>query len=296
MNENYVFEKYNGIGNDYLIFDPNKNEGSLTEEQIRQICDRNFGIGSDGILVGPVFDDGKTKVRIFNPDGSEAEKSGNGLRIFAKYLKDAGYQIDPKFRVSTIGGDVEIEYINKTATLIKVSMGKLSFRAGDVGMNTEELPVSEADEWINKPLKFGDGEYSTTCVSIGNPHCVIQMNQVTKEKACELGKYSENTSYFKDKVNTQIAWVKDRRYVSIEVYERGAGYTLSSGSSSCAAAGALYRQGLIDPVVTVHMPGGDLEIEILHDMEVLMTGRVSSVGKITLAPAFFEEFAEQMNE
>lgn len=291
MNKNYEFDKYSGLGNDYLVFDPNKNDDELTIEQIKNICDRNFGIGSDGILVGPVYEEGKTKVRIFNPDGSEAEKSGNGLRIFAKYLKDAGYQIEPKFTISTIGGDVGIEYINKNATLIQVSMGKLSFKAGDIGINTQELPISENDEWINQPLKFGDNEYSTTCVSIGNPHCVIQMNEVTKEIACEIGKYSENATYFKDRINTQIAWVVDRKNVQIEIYERGAGYTLASGSSSCAAAGALYRQGLIDSAVTVHMPGGSLQIQILPDMEVLMTGRVSSIGKIMLSPKFFEELS-----
>lgn len=276
------FEKYHGLGNDYLIYDCNKNTSELNEENIKLICNGNFGVGSDGILVGPILDDNKYKVRIYNPDGSEAEKSGNGIRIFAKYLKDAGYMKNNNFTLSTLGGDVEVTYLNDSATMVKVSMGKLSFMSSDIGM------IGDNREVINEKLKFNEKEYSCTCVTIGNPHCIIPVSEVSKDMVCEIGTYSETAEYFTNRINTQILKVIDRNNIEIEIYERGAGYTLASGSSSCAAAGAAYKLGLVDHKVTVHMPGGTLDIEISDDMDVYMTGSVSRVALIYLADEFIK--------
>ena len=117
-----VLEKYHGLGNDYLVFDPNKNTLKLSEENVKLICDRHFGVGSDGILEGPVLEREKMEVRIWNPDGSIAEKSGNGVRIFAKYLKDAGYVQKTHVTLSTQGGDVEVQYLNEEGTRMKASI------------------------------------------------------------------------------------------------------------------------------------------------------------------------------
>lgn len=280
------FEKYNGLGNDYLVYDCIKNKDELSENEIIKICNRNFGVGSDGILVGPYIDDGKYSVKIFNPDGSEAEKSGNGVRIFAKYLKDVGYVKEDNFILKTLGGDVKVNYLNKNGTMIKVSMGKLSFESDIVGVTGAKREV------VNEKLKFGDNEYNCTCVSIGNPHCVIPVNDVSKELVCKIGKYSECAKYFPNRINTQIVKVLDRNNIKIEIYERGAGYTLASGSSSCAAAGASFKLGLVDNNITVHMPGGNLEIEIDKDYNINMTGSVEGVCSVKLKKEFIFELNE----
>ncbi|WP_313180970.1 diaminopimelate epimerase [Lacrimispora sp.] len=280
---NITLEKYHGLGNDYLIFDPNKNELELTEESVRLICNRNFGVGSDGLLVGPILGQDKLELKILNPDGSEAELSGNGVRIFGKYLKDAGYVQKNRFIVNTLSGQQTIQYLNESGTKIKVSMGKLSFFS-------DEIPVTgPRREVLNETLMFGSIPYRVTCVTIGNPHCVIWLNDISKELACRIGKHSETADYFPEKINTELLKVVDRTNIEIEIYERGAGYTLASGTSGCAAAGAAYRMGLTDPKMYVHMPGGVLEVEIEKDGSVLMTGEVGYVGRFTLSHEMTEE-------
>ncbi|WP_333651089.1 diaminopimelate epimerase [Lacrimispora sp.] len=280
---NIVLEKYHGLGNDYLIFDPNKNELELTKDRVRLICDRNFGVGSDGLLEGPVLKEDKPKVRIFNPDGSEAASGGNGVRIFGKYLKDAGYVQKNSFTVSTLSGLQTIRYLNEEGTRIKTSMGRLSFYS-------DEIPVTgPRREVLNETMVFGSIPYRVTCVSMGNPHCVIWLNDISKDLACRIGKHSEAADYFPEKVNTELLRVVDRTNIEIEIYERGAGYILASGTSGCAAAGAAFRMGLTDPNMYVHMPGGTLEVEIEESGEVLMTGAVGYVGRFILSHEMTEQ-------
>lgn len=278
-----VVEKYHGLGNDYLVFDPNKNTLKLSPENVRLICDRHFGVGSDGILEGPILEQGPMEVRIWNPDGSIAEKSGNGVRIFAKYLKDSGYVQKQHVVIRTQSGDVDVWYLNEEGTRLKASMGKVSFWSN-------EIPVTgPSREVVDETMIFGKIPYKVTCATIGNPHVVIFLNEISKEIVCRIGKNSECAEYFPERVNTQIMKVIDRNNIEIEIYERGAGYTLASGSSGCAAAAAAYRQGLTDSKMYVRMPGGTLEIEILDDWTVLMTGDVGYVGKICLGSALTEE-------
>lgn len=280
---NITLEKYHGLGNDYLIFDPNKNELELTEESVRLICNRNFGVGSDGLLVGPILGQDKLEVKILNPDGSETELSGNGVRIFGKYLKDAGYVQKNRFIINTLSGQQTIQYLNEDGTRIKISMGKLTFYS-------DEIPVTgPRREVLNETMMFGSIPYRVTCVSIGNPHCVIWLNDISKELACRIGKHSETADYFPGKINTELLKVMDRTNIEIEIYERGAGYTLASGTSGCAAAGAAYRMGLTDPKMYVHMPGGVLEVEIETDGSVLMTGEVGYVGRFILSHEMTEQ-------
>ena len=271
------------MGNDYLVFDPNKNTLKLSQENVKLICDRHFGVGSDGILEGPILEKEKMEVRIWNPDGSIAEKSGNGVRIFAKYLKDAGYVQKTHVTLSTLAGDVDVQYLNEEGTRMKASMGKVSFWS-------DEIPVSgERREVVNETMIFGKIPYRVTCATVGNPHCVIFLNEISKDIVCRIGKNSENASYFPERVNTQIMRVIDRQNIEIEIYERGAGYTLASGSSGCAAAAAAYKQGLTDSKMYVKMPGGTLEIEILDDWTVLMTGDVGFVGTMQLGNTLVEQ-------
>lgn len=276
--------KYHALGNDYLVLDPAKWELPLTPGRIRLICERNFGPGSDGILLGPEYRDGIPCVRIFNPDGGEAEKSGSGVRIFARYLRDAGYVTARAFTLHTWGGDVGVEYMDGEGSLIRAHMGTTTFRA-------PEIPVAGPDrEVVDEEMTFGGETYRATCVSIGNPHCVIPLPEISREKALQLGPLVERDPRFPNRINMQLLKVIDRRNIQIEIYERGAGYTLASGTSSCAAASAAYKLGLTGPELTVHMPGGTLSIEIRPD-GVHMTGAVAAVGAFTPAPQFVQALA-----
>lgn len=278
-----TMSKYQGLGNDYLVIDPNLNDITLDERTIEMICDRNFGAGSDGILYGPMMMGDTIGVKIYNPDGSEAEKSGNGVRIFGKYLLDKGYVKKSPVELSTLGGMVEIEYLNMRGTEIRANMGQVSFASG-------KIPVTgDNREIISESMIFHDRLYNTTCVSVGNPHCVIMMEKVTKEDALEIGPYVENSPNFPKRINMQLCHVIDRSNIEIEIYERGAGYTLASGTSACAAAAAAHKMGLADSKVSVHMPGGILDIEINPDQTVSMTGSVQYIGDISLAEEFLEE-------
>jgi diaminopimelate epimerase len=275
--ESFDFHKYNALGNDYIVIDPNHSPINLSKDNIQLICNRNFGIGSDGILYGPIFSGNDMQLRILNPDGSEAEKSGNGIRIFSRYLLDAGYITNKSFNLNTLGGQVTVEILDDIRELIKVNMGKVTFLSN-------EIPVTgHAREVINEEISLNGETLNVICLSIGNPHCVIPMNNISMELAIELGPLIENHINFPNKINVQLLKVIDRHNIQIEIWERGAGYTMASGSSSCAAASAAYKLGLVDQHVQVKMPGGIIDIDISADGYVFMTGTVDSVarGKFT---------------
>lgn len=279
--ESIRMKKYHGLGNDYLILDPNKNNIRLQARYIQQMCGRNFGIGSDGILYGPLWEEEKIRVEIYNPDGSQAEKSGNGVQIFAKYLLDEGYVKEKSFVLTTASGDVSIEFLEKSGNSMRVNMGKPCF-AGEM------IPVTgiQDSEVVNEPLSFHGNIYNTTCLSVGNPNCVIMMEELSRGKAVELGPFVENADYFPNRMNMQLLKVLDRENIQIEIYERGAGYTLASGTGACAAAAAARRMKMVGDMVTVHMPGGELFIEMKEDNTIFMTGSVEYVGEIRLAENF----------
>jgi diaminopimelate epimerase len=276
------FYKYHGLGNDYIIIDPADGVRQLTTSEIIRICHRNYGLGSDGILLGPFADDnGTASVRIFNPDGSEAEKSGNGLRIFARYLWDKGLVSDAPFTISTIGGNVQATIL-ENGKLIKIDMGTVSF-------NSEKIPVTgPVREVINEKITIDDHEFNFCAASIGNPHCVIQTDELSSDLARRLGPKIETHALFPNRTNVQFLKVIDRSNIQIEIWERGAGYTLASGSSSCAAAAVAYKLGLCGQDITVHMPGGQLSIHINKDFSITLTGPVTRVAEGVLDAEMFE--------
>lgn len=267
-----TFTKYHALGNDYIVIDPAKNNNLPvpTSDQIKLICHRNFGVGSDGILWGPGNDKGLMTLRIFNPDGSEAEKSGNGIRIFSRYLKEAGY-VKETFNLKTLGGLVKVEFLDDE--LIKVDMGKAEFQS-------DLIPVAGPSRLItNEALDVNGQTFKVTCVSMGNPHCVIPLTTISENLAREIGPFVETHKNFPNKINMQLLKVIDRKNIQIEIWERGAGYTLASGSSSCAAASAAYKLGLVDRQIDVHMPGGTIKIDIQEDGHVHMTGPVTRIAQ-----------------
>lgn len=277
----FLIKKYHGLGNDYLVIDPNKNEVDLQESHIRKLCKRNFGIGADGILYGPIEKDGKIHVRCFNPDASEATNTGTGIRIFAKYLKDEGYEKSDKVTFYTKGGKAEVEFLNENATMVRARIGKADFHASAIPVIGEEREV------INEAMFFGGTPYEVTCLSVGNPHCALITDEVNYKRVMELGPIVECSEYFPDRINFMMMNILDREHVAIEVYERGAGYTLASGTSACAAAAVTVRLGLTEKKITVSQPGGDLMVELDDSGDIIMTGSVDSVGMMMLNEAFF---------
>ena len=276
-----TLRKYHGLGNDYLIYDPNRNACGLQERQVEALCRRNLGVGADGILYGPFFDGDKMRVRIFNPDGSEAEKSGNGIRIFSKYLKDMGYVTEESYVLHTKAGETRVTFLNEQGDLMRVDMGYPEFVA-------KEIPVVGFEgEIVNEAIFFGDNFYNATCVSLGNPNCVLMLEEISQKKAMQLGPYVENSRYFPNRINMQLCQVLDRENIQIEIYERGAGYTYASGTGACAAAAASHKMGFVGDRVTVHMHGGELLVEFARDGRIDMTGPVVYIGSITLAEQFF---------
>jgi len=278
------FSKYHALGNDYLVLDPADypewREGP-TADQVRAICHRNFGVGSDGILWGPLPSSrAACGLRIFNPDGSEAEKSGNGLRIFTRFLWDRRSRDESEFTVDTPGGVVRA-VVRDEGRLITVEMGRVSFAS-------EEIPVSGTSrEVLNESLPVLDREFRFCAATIGNPHCVIPLPEISRELACRYGPELETAPIFPRRINVQFLQVLDRSNIRIEIWERGAGYTLASGTSASASAAVAHRLGLVDSKLTVHMPGGRIGIQIGPDFSILMTGSVNRVADGRMDPELF---------
>lgn len=273
--------KYHALGNDYIVLNPADVGGHLTKEQIKLICHRNFGIGSDGILLGPTesheYDFG---LLIFNPDGSEAEKSGNGLRIFSRYLWDKGLVKTEPFTIMTLGGPV-ISRVHRNGRSVTVEMGKVSFES-------TRIPVpGPPREVLNETIVI-KGENMTYCAAtIGNPHCVVLRDQISAEEAHRIGPVIETDPRFPNRTNVQFMKILDRRNIQIEIWERGAGYTLASGSSSSAAAATAHKLGLCASQIHVHMPGGIIDITISKDFTISMTGDVTKVCVGTIVDEMF---------
>lgn len=280
MNGCITMLKYQGLGNDYLILDPNKNKIQLQGKKIALMCQRGFGLGADGVLYGPVEINGKMGVHIFNADGSEAAISGNGVRIFAKYLMDFEYVKEQKFSIETLSGSIEVECLNSRATEFRVNMGKASFISDDI-------PVSgETREVINEMFTFKGKEFKATCVSVGNPHCIIFTDNVSEELVKEIGPYVENAPQFPQRMNLQICRKIDTGNLDIEIWERGSGYTKASGTGSCAAAVAAYKLGLVEKRCNVNQPGGMIQIDIADDGTIYMTGSVGYIADVSVAESF----------
>lgn len=273
------FVKSHGLGNDYLVLEEANLNFPLTPVAIRLLCHRNYGVGSDGILLLTESRGADFGLRIFNPDGSEAEKSGNGARIFARYLAEAGHAQTDTFTVETKGGVVRASLGREAGRItgITVDMGRASFLSG-------EIPVrGPSREVLREPLEVEGERLAVTCVSVGNPHCVILSDALDPARVRRLGPKVEHHPAFPSRINVQFARVLDRGRVAILIWERGAGFTLASGSSACAVAAACRKHGLTDARIAVEMPGGTLGIEVAPDFSLRMTGPAEPICAGTLS-------------
>jgi diaminopimelate epimerase len=280
-----------GLGNDYLVADPEELDFKLTPGRIRRLCDRNEGVGSDGVLLLAPSRKADFGLRIFNPDGSEAEKSGNGLRIFARYLHATRRVRKTHFRVETRGGVVAVTLDldeHDEAQHVTVAMGRASFRP-------EDLPCTlEVDELLDQAIRVGSRTIRFTGVSVGNPHCVVfrpKERAWTDRELHTLGPMLQTHRIFPRFANVQLAVPTSRRALSLLIWERGAGATRASGSSASAAAAAGVRLGLLKSPVTVRMPGGVLHVEVSDDFDVTLSGPVEDVARIQLSDAFVRKLA-----
>jgi len=265
------FSKYHALGNVYIVVNPEQLTADISTAMTKNICHKNYGISSDGLLIGPLVSaTADFALRIFNPDGSEAEKSGNGLRIFCRYLWDEKLVGDEPFSIETKGGIVRAQVFEQ-GHIVKVEMGAVSFASTKIPV------VGDARDVLLEDIEIKEHQLKFSAVTIGNPHCVVLVDNPTADLTHELGPLLESHANFPNRTNVQFVKVLNRNAIQIEIWERGAGYTLASGSSSCAAASVAHKLGLCDQQVKVHMPGGKIDIEISADFFVTMQGSVTAI-------------------
>ncbi|HWP35342.1 MAG TPA: diaminopimelate epimerase [Thermodesulfobacteriota bacterium] len=278
------FVKSHGLGNDYLVLAAWELPAPLDQAAVRLLCDRHVGVGADGLLLVT----GRTEpygVRIFNPDGSEAEKSGNGLRILAKYLVEEGLAVADAFAIRTPGGEVralvhraEGAGGRSRVVAVTVEMGRATFASPAV-------PVSGPPrEVVDEPLAVDGQEIRVTALSLGNPHCVVFVDRLDAARLEELGPRLERHPTFPRRTNVQLARVAAPDRIEALVWERGVGRTLASGSSACAVAAAAVRLGRCGRRVTVVLPGGPLEVEVGDDFSLRLAGPVEGICEGRLSP------------
>jgi diaminopimelate epimerase len=285
------FYKGHGLGNDYIVVDPEQLDFELTPARVQKLCDRHEGVGSDGVLVLVPSRRARFGLRIFNPDGSEAEKSGNGLRIFARFLYATRRTRATRFDVETPGGVVGLQLdldAHGEAHHVTVAMGRASFRPAD-------LPCTlEVAELLDESLRVGSRTLRFTGVSVGNPHCVVFRTPDrgwSDRDLRTLGPALETHPVFPRSTNVQLAVPTGARELTLLIWERGAGITQASGSSASAAAAAAVRLGLVRSPVTVKMPGGTLRVDVSDAFDVTLAGPVAEVARGQLAADFLRRLA-----
>lgn len=270
-----LFTKVHGLGNDFIIVNAGIGKGFPDDWSTlaREMCHRNFGIGADGVVV--LLDSGQADVRmrIINSDGSEAEMCGNAIRCVAKYLYERGIVRKDEIKVETLAGIMVPQLIHKDGIVeaIRVDMGVAR-------LEREQIPmVGPAGSVVAEPLEINGITFNITAVSMGNPHCVIFVPDLTVVNLQELGSLIEHHPVFPRKTNVEFVQVLSPKEVRMAVWERGAGATMACGTGACAVAVAAVLNGFTERAVTVHLPGGSLFIEWADNGSVFMTGPATEV-------------------
>jgi diaminopimelate epimerase len=277
------FVKMHGLGNDFILIDCiNKSFGdsSFLSYLAKKLCDRNFGIGADGLILILPSSKADLRMRIFNYDGSEAQMCGNGIRCFAKYAYENKLVLKNKFTVETLAGIITPELIfqdlkNKKVLRIKVDMGIPKLRRREIPMIGEDTPTV-----VGERLKINSEQtFKITCVSMGNPHCITFVDDVQSIPVDKIGPKIENHSLFPEKTNAEFIQVINNKELNFRVWERGVGETLACGTGACAALVASVLNKKTDREATIHLPGGDLDIHWANDEHIYMTGPAELVFK-----------------
>ena len=267
------FIKMHGAGNDYIYVDGMKYQIPDESAAAKKLSDRHFSIGGDGLIIIKKGTKADYEMVMYNADGSRGAMCGNGIRCVAKYLFDEGYTNNEKeFTIESMGAikHIKVNVIDGKAVSARVDMGKPILKASDIPVNFN------GEKCVNQPVTFADRKFNMTCVSMGNPHAVMFIDEHPTD--FDLNKYGsiaeQNTSLFPDRVNAEFAKIIDRNNIEMRVYERGAGETLACGTGACATAVSAILNGYCDNKVTVHLLGGDLLIEWSgnENDSVIMTG------------------------
>ena len=268
------FTKMQGLGNDYVYVNCLKEKVESPSEMARRVSDRHFGVGSDGLILICPSECADFEMKMYNADGSRGEMCGNGIRCVGKYVYDYGLTDQTEISVETLGG---IKHLSLTVeegkvALVKVDMGSPIFVP-------EQIPVKvEGNHAVNIPISVDGDEYRMTCISMGNPHAVVYLDDIQNMEIEKIGPKFEHHSCFPNRVNTEFARVLDRETVEMRVWERGSGETLACGTGACAVAVASMVNGLTEDCVTVQLLGGNLKIEWDREKNVVyMTGPATVV-------------------
>ncbi|HWP31355.1 MAG TPA: diaminopimelate epimerase [Fimbriimonadales bacterium] len=263
----FPFTKMHGIGNDFVLIDFVKNPPlNLSLPALaREMCDRKFGVGADGIILIEKGNSAPFSMKMFNPDGSEAEMCGNGIRCLARLVKDRAYTELDKFPVETKAGILEVEVLD--GKQVRVNMGKARTLRKEIPMHGPPDEAALSFELVAAAQKF-----DASAVSMGNPHCVIFVEDVEKVPLDVWGPAIEYHELFPQRTNVQFTQVLSNKELKVKTWERGAGATLACGTGACAAGVASFLRGLSERSTLVHLPGGDLTIEYIENGTVYMTG------------------------
>lgn len=265
------FTKMHGLGNDFVVIDGRRHRLPNPKQTVRFIGNRRLGIGADQILVLEKSRKADFKMVIYNADGSDAEMCGNGIRCLAKFVRDEKLTTRSELTVETAAGIQSIKVLSRNR--IQVDMGAPILKGA-------EIPVKLSGRVINRPVRVDSQEFRITCVSMGNPHCVIFVKELKGFPVATTGPLLEKHSLFPRRVNVEFVKVLSPRQVEMRVWERGAGETMACGSGACAVAVASALNGFTERTVTVKLLGGVLEIEwSREDGHVYMTGGAETVFK-----------------
>lgn len=262
------FYKYHSLGNDYVLIDGREGRPALSPEDIRMLCHRHMGIGADGIIV--IEPSGRAVCRMinYNPDGSEADVSGNGLRCLAKHLYETGSHTSTGMNIETRSGvkSLTLRTVLDGVGQVEVDMGKPDFRRSSIPMG------GEGEEAVEVPLEVDGKTLRATCLSVGNPHCVLFVDRIEETEVRELGPSIEHHPLFPLRVNVEFAQVLSVSEMNLHSWERGAGETMASATGACAAVAAAMRTGRCKRRVHVCLPGGLMEVEVNQDGDILTRG------------------------
>lgn len=265
------FAKMHGLGNDFIVVDgfEERLEEAALPDLARRLCDRHFGIGADGILLALPSREADFRMRLINSDGSEAEHCGNGIRCVARFVADRGRTSADRITIETVGR-INVLDLNRRGgrvESVRVDMGEPRFQRRDLPMTGPE-----SGEAIDEPLEIEGRRLELTCVSMGNPHAVSFVEDVDGYPVTTIGPLVEKHPLFPRRTNVEFIRVIGPHELQMRVWERGAGETLACGTGACASVVAGARTGRCDRRATVHLPGGDLEIEWAENNRVYMTG------------------------